>query len=103
MKTTLFVVTAIACSGLSQAQDPLTSDAKASYTAVSGMFVRAAEKMPEEDYTFRPAPTARTFGQIVGHIADNQYMWCSAVQGEKKESNIEETVTSKACLIAELK
>ena len=103
MKTTLFVATAIAFSGLSQAQDPLTADAKASYTAVSGMFVRAAEKMPEEDYTFRPAPTARTFGQIVGHIADNQYMWCSAVQGEKKESNIEETVTSKAGLIVELK
>ncbi len=59
--------------------------------------------MPEKDYSFKPASTVRTFGQVVGHIADNQYMWCSAVKGEKKESNIEQTVSSKADLVAKLK
>ena len=103
MKTILLAASAIAFSGLSQAQDPLTYDAKTSYAIISGFFVRATEEMPEENYSFKPAPTARAFGQIVGHIADNQYMWCSAVKEEKKESNIEETVTSKADLVAQLK
>ena len=103
MKTILLTVSAIAFSGASQAQDPLTADSKASYTTISAFFVRAAEAMPEEDYSFKPAPTVRTFGQVVGHIADNQYMWCSAVNGEKKESNIEQTETSKAGLVAKLK
>ena len=103
MKTILLSVSAIALSSVLQAQDPLSSDSKTSYTNISGIFVRAAEKMPEEIYSFKPAPTVRTFGQVVGHIADNQYMWCSAVKGEKKESNIEQTVTSKADLVAKLK
>lgn len=103
MKTIFLAVSALTFSVVLQAQDPLTSDSKAAYTGVSGFFVRAAEKMPEKDYSFKPAPTVRTFGQVVGHIADNQYMWCSAVKGEKKESNIEQTVTSKADLVARLK
>src|SRR5579871_4559226 len=103
MKTILLTVSAFAFSGVLLAQDPLTTDSKASYTMISGFFVSAAETMPEKDYSFKPAPTVRTFGQVVGHIADNQYMWCSAVQGEKRESNIEQTVTSRAVLVAKLK
>ncbi len=102
MKTALILGSA-ALVGLVQAQDPLTSDAKMAYTNTAGLFLRAAEKMPEADYSFKPAPTVRTFGDVVGHIADNQYMWCSAVKGEKRETNIEKTATSKAELIAKLK
>ena len=28
---------------------------------------RAAEKMPEENYAFKPTPEIRSFGQLVGH------------------------------------
>ena len=62
MKIILLTVSAIAFLGLAQAQDPLTFDAKAFYSAVSGFLVRAAEAMPEENYSFQPAPSARTFG-----------------------------------------
>jgi len=103
MRIFLLTASAIAFCALSQAQDPLTADAKTYYSGISSLFVRAAEEMPEEDYSVQPAPATRTFGQIVGHIADNQYMWCSAVKGEKKESNIEKTATSKADLVAQLK
>ncbi len=103
MKIILLAVSGIAFSTAVQAQNPLTADSKAAYTAISSLFIRAAEKMPEMDYSFQPASTVRTFGQVVGHIADNQYMWCSAVNGEKKESNIEQTVTSKTDLVTKLK
>jgi len=66
--------------------------------------VKAAEKMPEENYSFKPSPDVRTFGQLVGHLADAQTMMCSLVLGEKAVSrDVEKTKTSKADLVAALK
>jgi hypothetical protein len=33
---------------------------------VSAWIERAAEKMPEEEYAFKPDPAVRSFGQILG-------------------------------------
>jgi len=64
----------------------------------------SAEKMPEENYNFKPTAAVRSFGQIVGHLADSQHLFCSIVLGEKNPApNIELTKTSKADLIAALK
>jgi uncharacterized damage-inducible protein DinB len=68
--------------------------------------LRSAEKMPEENYNFKPTDTVRSYGQIIGHIADSQYTFCSAVTGEKNPAlalRIEKTKTSKADLIIALK
>ena len=57
----------------------------------------AAEKMPEEQYALKPDPGVRSFGQILGHIADANYLFCSVVLGEKNPSpEIEKTKTTKA-------
>ena len=66
--------------------------------------VKAAEKMPEEAYAFKPSPDVRSFGQLVGHLADAQFMMCSLVLGEKVvPRDVEKTKTSKADLVAALK
>jgi uncharacterized damage-inducible protein DinB len=60
--------------------------------------------MPQENYSFKPTDAVRGFGQVVGHVADSQYMFCSSVLGESNPSlKIEQTKTSKADLIAALK
>jgi uncharacterized damage-inducible protein DinB len=59
--------------------------------------------MPEENYGFKPAPRVRTFGQLLGHVAEEQYIFCSAVRGEQKAADIEKTKTSKADLLAALR
>jgi uncharacterized damage-inducible protein DinB len=60
--------------------------------------------MPEENYSFKPTEAVRSFGQIVGHVADSQYTFCSGVLGEKRPAlKIEETKSSKTDLIAALK
>jgi uncharacterized damage-inducible protein DinB len=60
--------------------------------------------MPAEDYDFRPAPRVRTFGQILGHIAQEQYLYfCGPLKGEQKAADIERTKTAKADLIVALK
>jgi uncharacterized damage-inducible protein DinB len=74
------------------------------YAFVQQNLVKAAEKMPEENYAFKPSADVRSFGQLVGHLADAQLMMCSVVLGEKTAaSDVEKTKTQKADLVAALK
>lgn len=83
--------------------NPLSSWTKLADKRVSGLLLKSAEKMPEENYSFKPADTVRSYGQIVGHVADAQYRFCSVALGEKDpEPEIEKTKTSKADLVAAL-
>ena len=84
-------------------ENPLSEHNKFTYGFVKEILVRTAEKMPEEKYGFRPAESVRTFGQIIGHVADAQYHFCSAVLGQKPAALNNEKKTSKAELIAALK
>jgi uncharacterized damage-inducible protein DinB len=71
---------------------------------VKDIAVRAAEKMPEEQYGYQPTPEVRTFGQLVGHLADSNVMMCSLVLGEKREpGTAEKSKKTKADLVAALK
>jgi uncharacterized damage-inducible protein DinB len=84
--------------------NPITASEKGLYSFVSGAVVGAAQKMPEENYSFKPTPEVRSFGQLVGHVADASFMFCSQVMGEANPGkNIEKTKTSKADLVAALK
>jgi uncharacterized damage-inducible protein DinB len=85
-----------------QISNPLSTEAKQAYTEVKNDILKSAEKMPEENYGFKPAPRVRTFGQILGHIAEEQYFYCGAVKGEQKAVDLEKIMTSKAELIAAL-
>jgi len=85
-------------------QNPLSSYNKAIYEGVKNILLRSAEKMPEEYYSFKPTDAVRSFGQIIGHVADAQYLFGSLVLGEKNAAlKIEKTKTSKPDLIAALK
>ncbi len=89
----------------SQSPDnPFSTINKRSYERTKGILLRSAEKMPEENYSFKPVDSVRSYGQIVGHLADAQYLFCSIASGEKNPGlNIEKTKTSKADLVAALK
>lgn len=84
--------------------NPFSTFNKRSYGRTKGILLRSAEKMPEENYTFKPVDTVRSYGQIIGHLADAQYLFCSTALGEKgPDLKIEQSKTSKADLIAALK
>ena len=84
--------------------NPITASEKGLYSFVSNAVIGAAQKMPEENYSFKPTPEVRSFGQIVGHVADASYMFCSQTLGEGNPTKgIEKTKTSKADLVAALK
>jgi uncharacterized damage-inducible protein DinB len=84
--------------------DPLAVHNKSLFRGIKGLLLRSAEKMPEENYSFKPTEAVRSYGQIIGHVADSQYAFCSIVLGEKNPSpKVEQTKTSKADLISALK
>ena len=60
----------------------LVKDSKSTYDLITRFVLEAARKMPEEQYGFRPTTEVRTFGQILGHIAEAQYIGCGSVRGE---------------------
>ena len=85
-------------------ENPLSAHNRMMYGGVKQILLLSAEKMPEEDYGFKPAEAVRSFGQILGHVADSQYSFCSVVLGEKNPApQVEKNKTSKADLIAALK
>ena len=81
--------------------NPLSSELKANYNNIKNNVLRGAEKMPEENYSFKPAPESRTFGEVVTHIATVQAALCASAKGETKQ--LEGTKTSKADAVALLK
>jgi uncharacterized damage-inducible protein DinB len=84
--------------------NPITASEKGFYSFVSNAVIGAAQKMPEENYSFKPTPEVRSFGQLVGHVADANYMFCSIASGEPNPmKDIEKAKTSKADLVAALK
>jgi uncharacterized damage-inducible protein DinB len=107
LRMLLICLLAPAAVTLAQTQDnpnPFSSWNKMAYARVKDMLLRSADKMPEENYSFKPADTVRSYGQIVAHVADAQYMFCSIALGDKNPgSSIEKTKTSKADIVAALK
>jgi uncharacterized damage-inducible protein DinB len=84
--------------------NPLIAESKMFYAQMKDWLLRSAEKMPEENYSFKATDAVRSYGQIIGHIADRQYTFCSVVRGEKYPNlKIEQTKIAKADLIAALK
>jgi hypothetical protein len=71
------------------------------YAGFKNNFTQAAEKMPDADYTFKPGstPEARTFAQVIDHIAQAQFGQCSALSGKPNPmqgKNLEQELKTKA-------
>ena len=105
MKTILTLsLTAAFAAGALQAQNPFSTDAKNAYNGIKNTLTRAADEMPEADYSFSTVPgKTRTYGEIISHIADIQMVLCGLVKGEQKQPTAEKTKKTKAEATAALK
>lgn len=84
--------------------NPLSTTNKQFYEGMKAMLLLSSQKVPEEYYSFKPTDAVRSYGQIIGHLADSYYSNCAIVLGEKRPSvEIEKNKTSKPELIAALK
>ena len=85
--------------------NPAVSTSKDLWADFTNNITKSAEQMPESDYSFKPVATVRSFGQLIGHVAGSQYMFCALALGEpaRAEGDVENKVTTKAGLVAALK
>jgi uncharacterized damage-inducible protein DinB len=84
----------------------LSAGVKKDYQSARDNFIRAAEKMPDAKYGFKPSPDVRSFAQQVAHVADDQYNLCAPAKGETRKAAytaIEDSMSQKAELVAALK
>lgn len=72
---------------------------------VSNWISKAAELVPAEKYNYQPSKDVRTFGQIIGHVADAFNYYCAAGSGKKVQWSdpVEKGATDKATLAPKLK
>jgi DinB family protein len=79
----------------------LATSLQRGYAGFKTNFTAAAEKMPEADYGFKPGstPEARTYLQVIAHIAQSQFGQCAGITGEPNPmqgKNLERDLKTKA-------
>ena len=76
---------------------------KAMRATIQRDLAEAATSMPAEEYSFKPTPQVRTFGELIGHLAMANFFFCSQVKGERPPiATNYEKITEKAALVKAL-
>ena len=88
-KTVVCVTTAVfLASGLAMAQRGgpvgLAAGLQNAYNGLKANLTQSADIVPESGYGLKPSTMAevRTYGQVIGHVADAQFFQCSGALGE---------------------
>ena len=104
MNLTSKTVIALALAGALEAQtaNPLSAELKTAYGRVKTNFIKAAEKMPEDQYDFKPTPQMESFKERITHIAVLSMGPCSALTGSPKAIDAK-TLKTKADVVSALK
>jgi uncharacterized damage-inducible protein DinB len=78
----------------------LAAVAKSMHATIRRNIAEAAENMPAADYAFKPTPQVRSFGEILGHIANANFLFCSQANGVASPSTTNlERLTGKAAML----
>ncbi len=99
--TVTVLAVSLAAAGAWAQTNPLIAEQKRAYEMNRDSLIKAAEKMPEDAWSFKPTPEMQSFGERIAHIA-GQTGTCSMLTGERKP-NPAMGKTSKADIVAALK
>lgn len=98
-----------AASGFGQSAPDKTPDVSTElrngFNEVNGWVTKAAEAVPADKYSYRPADSVRTFGQLIAHITDSYNYFCAHGVGNKVEWSeaVEKGGTDKDTVLPKLK
>lgn len=84
---------------------PLETALQNQHRSIRGFLARSAEMMPEADYSFKPTPAQRTFGELIGHVAQANFQSCAAMLSEPNPvqgRRLEQELKTKAELVKAL-
>ena len=94
-------VTAVSAQPQTPPDRGYTAAVRTRWDAVKRNVAASAQAMPDASYPFKPTPDVRSFGELIGHLANEHYMFCSQLKGEKnpQEAVDFEKTTTKAELV----
>ena len=86
------------------AQNPIRDSMKGLFDVTRTNIMATARELSAEVYAYRPTAEVRTTGQLLAHIADAQYSFCSSAAGESSPmtESIEQTRTTKPRIVEAL-
>ena len=80
-----------------------TADVQRGYAGLKANILKAADKMPAENYSYRPTPEVRTFARVVNHVTEAQFHSCGAINGTTLAANaVPPETADKATIVAAL-
>jgi len=91
--------------GYADALSPsLAASIQAMHATIRRDLLESAQEMPASEYAFKPTPEVRSFAQLVGHVVDANFFFCSQAQGQRspRADRIFEQVGDKATLVKAL-
>jgi uncharacterized damage-inducible protein DinB len=81
----------------------LAGVAKAMHATIRRDIAESAQGMPADEYSFRPTPESRTFAQLVGHLINANWFFCSQAKHEQSPGTMNyEQVSDKDALVKAL-
>ena len=103
LKRALVTLAFAASPSLAQSSSPVATS-RMLWEDVTNYLVQSAKDMPAEKYSFKPTPAVRSFGELIGHVAGAQDMFCAIALGEKPpaEDAVEKAATTKDALVKAL-
>jgi uncharacterized damage-inducible protein DinB len=90
--------------GFGEALSPsMATVVKNMHATIRRNLAEAAERMPADQYAFKPTPEVRSFGELIGHVVNANFFFCSQAKGSPSPAtgNYEQT-KDKAALVKAL-
>ena len=56
-------------------------EVRGSYERLKPNVIKAAEKMPADQYGYKPTPEIRSFARVVNHVTEAQFHTCTTLNG----------------------
>ena len=81
----------------------MAASLKSMHQVIRRNLAEAAAAMPAEEYSFKPTPQVRSFAELVGHVINGNFYFCSQARGEKPTFGGDYSkTTDKAALVKAL-
>ena len=80
------------------------AEVQRSYNGVKANVLKAADRMPAEDFGYKPEPDIRTFARVLNHVTEAQLRSCGAANGTPAASlpKVPAETADKATIVSAL-
>lgn len=99
---TMCAVTGLMIAGVALGQaagSPFASEIQGNYARIKANIIKAAEKMPPENYSYKPTPDIRTYARVVNHVTEAQFHSCGASNNNADTPKVPAETADKAAIL----